>query len=232
MGKSNEGDRCGSVLLKGILIGAFGLTVMAMASQANATYIRGAASVSSTLTPWIPQTDVEQINNQSGLSSSYVNGVTDYDSYVSTVTHSYRPQYEWWAEAGTGAGSVYFDLGDVFTVDKIAFWNEDVTGISFFSAMFSVDNTTWGNQNSFSPSDTPYMVDYNADNFSLSSAVRARYIKFDLIAGNPEPGDNLNQPTVSIGEVAFSVAETVPEPTTMLLFGAGLAGLLGFRRKR
>jgi len=137
----------------------------------------------------------------------------------------------------SSSGSVSFDLGGVYTIDRIAFWNEDVTGIDSFTVTFSDDDITYGNDQMFSSddlTDNPYKDAYKADILALSDFVVARYVHFQLNAHLPESGagDHLTLPTVSIGEVAFSVAEPVPEPATILLFGVGVMGLLGSRRRK
>ena len=66
----------------------------------------------------------DNLINQSSLSSNYVNGVTDFDSYTSTTTANSRASGSNWQSAqGITTGFLSFDLGDTYKIDGIALWN-------------------------------------------------------------------------------------------------------------
>lgn len=149
------------------------------------------------------------------------------------------------------AVSIVFDLGSVLSVDGFALWNEDNYGIDEFTVSYSIDGSTWEEIDTYEASNNAYEVDYAADVFSFDSTTLAQYIKFDILSvwgvvynGSSSfdwtydddtttisYGDILPWYHISVGEVAFNV-EPVPEPSTALLFGAGLAGLAGFARRK
>lgn len=195
-------------------------------AQANATYIRSAASTTSSVGDAVPAANM---SNQSGLASTFINGVTDFDVYnPGSVTHDYPWANEWFAPLGTDVGSVTFDLGYVFTIDKFAFWNEDSGGVAGIDAFSSIDGSSWSLLlGTYAPTNTTLDSAYVADVFKFSTV--ARYVRFDMTAITPTDQGYL--PTLAVGEVAFSVAEAVPEPATMLLFGAGM-GVFGLFRGR
>lgn len=216
------------ILLKtAIAVTVFGVSSLVCGGSAEATYIRSAVSVVSTTTG--DASPVANLSNQSGLATSFINGVTDFDTYnPGSVTHDYSWANEWFAPLGSATGSLTFDLGNVLTIDRFAFWNEDSGGIAQLDAYSSFDGILWTpSLGIFAPTNNPLDVGYVADVFKFYTI--ARYVRFDLTA--TDPTDQGYVATMAVGEVAFSVAEPVPEPATMLLFGAGV-GMLGLFRGR
>lgn len=214
------------VLLKSVVVGVI---LFGAVQQACATYIRSAETVWSNTANAV---SVVNTSNQSGLISTYVSGVTEFDTYdPGSVNHLYPWGNEWFATEGTNTGALMFDLGGMFTIDRFAFWNEDSGGITSISVSISLDGSSWGaSLGTFTPSDNMLDVNYTADVFSFSAITQ--YVRFDLVA--LDPTDQGYLPTLAVGEVAFSVLEPVPEPATILLFGvgAGVLGLFGSRKKR
>jgi hypothetical protein len=218
------------ILRKGFVTGAIGACFLCAVSQANATAILSPDSATYSGTS---ATSTDLMIDRSGLATGFTSGVTNFDTYnPANVEHLY--QYgggsinEWFANYPTsGIGEVVFDLGDLYTVDRIAFWNEDGEGISSVGVSFSLDGITYGGVETFKLTDNAWGVNYTADILALSSFTLAKFVKFNLVAANPADD---GYPNLSIGEVAFSVNSPVPEPATMVLFGAGLLGLLGMRR--
>jgi PEP-CTERM motif len=172
---------------------------------------------------------VENAINQNGLSTKYVSGVTDWNTYFSGHPSESMVAYgnEWWGNPNSGlTGSVTFNLGGLFNIDKLALWNEDANGIASFSVYTSTDDVVFNLVASrLLPTDNPYGMDYFADIFSLTNST-GQYVKLDITAAG------IGYTTVSMGEIAFSTTTTAaPEPATMLLLGLGLIGLAGVRRK-
>jgi hypothetical protein len=187
-------------------------------------------TVSTTLGQWDGTSPISTITDQSGLSGGgYTSGVTDFDTYVATATHSWQHDdthhNEWFSNPGpTGTtGNIVFDLGGVYNISKLAMWNEDSYGVKGFTISFSMDGITYGGDQSFTAANNPFGSDYKAQIFLLSTTL-AKYIKIHII-------DGYNVNVVSLGEIAFD-ASAVPEPTTLLLLGTGLVGLAGMRRKK
>jgi len=209
------------------------VTLFASAA-ANASTILGASSIiSNTLGDRDGNVDIGNSIDQSGLSSGYTSGVTDFDTYLGgNPSHSFAALgNEWFASSAVTTGSVDFDLGGVYSLDRIAIWNEDAAGVSRLDIYTSLDslfavNTFVG---TFSLTNNTRNADYLADVLSLAAITGARYVRFDILGAYPDEGGAANQ--ASLGEVAFSVSP-VPVPAAVWLFGTALIGLAGFGKRR
>ena len=179
---------------------------------------------------------ISQITNaidHSGLTIPFISGVTDFNTYIGTnPTHSwiYVDSAEWFSRPGVTAGTVDFDLGAAYTVNQLALWNEEFSGLLTLNVTTSNDplfgtGTVVGN---FNPTDNPFDQNYPAEVFALASTT-AQYVRFEMTGPQiPNRGTYL-----SIGEVAFDVTP-IPEPTSLLLLASGLIGLgvAAWRRKK
>lgn len=199
-----------------LLIAAVAMLFFA-AGAAQATPIRSAVGASIIVgNEFGPDVDIGNAIDQSGLNIGYTSGVDDFDIYLGLNPLHIRTAAanEYFAMSGTTAGIVEFDLGAVFFIDRIALWNEDATGISLLDILVSTNGINFTEVvSNFVPFDNPFNVDYPAEVISLGGTFSAQYVRFDMNACPPE--------FCSIGEVAFSAAP-VPEPSGVLLFGAGM----------
>ena len=173
--------------------------------------------------------------NQSGLSSSFVSGVTDFDTYLATnPTHSVAAfNNEWFTESGIHSAQVDYNLGAIYNIDKLALWNEEFSGLGAFNLLVSSDNVNFSSLlSNIMPTNNPIGSDYLAQVFLLGTA--AQYIRLD-ITNCPQAGGGFDG--CGIGEVAFSVNQdnpsAVPVPAALPLMASGLAAFgLGRRRNK
>ena len=192
--------------------------------SSNASTIRGASSVINSVPKIANNLSIENTFDQSGLSSSYVNGVTDFESYVATTTHSISVTSEWGAYASPVV--IDYDLGDSYSVNKLAIWNaEGETGIKSVNIFASADSSfsTSINLGTFSLLGNPSSIDYLADVFGFSP-VTAQFIRLEV---------SNSSFAVALGEVAFSTSEIseVPIPAAAFMFAPALLGFMGLRRR-
>ncbi len=178
-------------------------------------------------------TTVGRSFDQSGLSTGYTSGVTDFDTYIaSSPIHSSDAGSEFTlTEASL---SVVYDLGSSMSIDALALWNEDAFGFGTGELSWSLNGIDFFALTTINPADNPAFLTYGAEVFSLAETF-LRYIRFD-ISDCPQP-DGLATIACGIGEVAFRVGDggvaEVPIPGAIPLFLAGLAGLqLRTRRQR
>ena len=172
--------------------------------------------------------------NQSGLSSGFVSGVTDFDTYLATnPTHSLVAFHnEWFTPQGVHSAQVDYDLGAIYNIDKLALWNEEVSGIGAFDISVSSDNTNFSLLSAgLTPFNNPQGSDYLAQLF-LFSSTSARYVRF-AITGCPQANSGFDG--CGIGEVAFSANQgeisSVPVPAALPLMASAL-GIFGLGRRR
>jgi hypothetical protein len=171
--------------------------------------------------------------DQSGLSTGFVSGVTDFDTYLATnPTHTnIFSGYEWFSNQGTTSATVTYDLGSIQTIDRLALWNEEISGIGSLNLLYSTDNINFFSlASNLSPTDNP-PGSYGADVFSFA-ATSAQYVRFEA-SGCPQaiPG---SFSSCAIGEVAFSTGRTttnVPEPFTIVGTLIGGTAALRMRKK-
>ena len=176
-----------------------------------------------------------QVNmiNQAGLLAAYTSGVTDFNTYLATNPLHTVDAFccEWFSPDGVMSGSLTFDLGAIYQVDRVAAWADEFAGFGTTNVFSSLDNSAFTLVGTFTPTNHLSLAQggpltYGADVAALL-VTNGRYIRFD-ISGPQVPRDYNG---LGIGEVAFSVSTAVPEPTSLMLLGCGLFGIRRLRRR-
>jgi len=205
------------------------LFVCLFAGSANAGLITQATSVTTSNAPDPAGWGVEHLIDQSGLSSNYVSGVTDFSSFVSTTTAEYSITGASNALGGAATSSpiFYFDMGSIMSLAGLAIWNQSGSAsVNIFDLYGSLDGISYSLLGSNfgapiqSPSAAPaYVASWAAQDM--------RYVRLDVLTNGGFSG------ATRFNEIAFdqvSVA-SVPEPSAFLLLGLGLTGLRFSRKK-
>lgn len=178
---------------------------------------------------------LEATHNQSGLSSGYTSGVTDFDAYIASApTHDNLGEQMWAGNNNTNQAEITYDLGGVFDLESFALWNrgdniDSPQGINSFelifseTADFSVSTTVSG----LNAAEIGTLGATLPEVFGFS-IIRAAFVKLNILSTY-----NTQFGIISFGEVAFEGAAVsdVPIPAALPLFLAGL-GAFGFARRR
>lgn len=157
------------------------------------------------------------ITSSSGLSQTYTDGVTDFDTLVSTATYN---GFGGATNTFTGFPQYYlFDLGSARGITAIGLWASRIpgdgsptsfslyAGPTIFSGLLGTFISTGGQAN----------APGQAFNFT---ATTTQFVLFEVLTTDAP----LNY-SPTIGQVVF---ESVPEPSTIALFAMALLSLFGF----
>lgn len=210
------------------------LVVLASAVSANAGVILSPVAIVTNSAGEFAPGDAAHAIDQSGLSAGFTSGVTDFATYMASApVHTFLyVGFEWFSSPGVNTGYWILDLGATYSLLHVADWNDEFSGLTSLRVSTCADAgcaTPVGIGGGI-PTNWPLSAtSYPADVFDLSGA-SSRYVRIDMTG--PQT-DNLYN-GLSIGEIAFDVAAPVPEPSTLLLIGAGalLAGIKRYRSAR
>lgn len=198
----SDGARIGRAVMVGML------SFVTVSTAFSAGIIRSPVSATATVPPASPG-DLQNAINQAGLSVKFVDGATDFDAYLAQQpTHDVLYfGYEWFSQAGVTSATLIFDMGAVTTMDRLAMWNEESSGIDSFTIAYSTDGITYTTvPGTFSPTNWPsypQTTAYTANIFQLGG-ITGRYVKMQITC--PQAG--AIYPGCSLGEIAFSTTPT------------------------
>ncbi|MBV9880782.1 MAG: PEP-CTERM sorting domain-containing protein [Gemmatirosa sp.] len=172
--------------------------------------------------------------DQSGLSASYVSGVTPFDTFVASTTTTLLPSNffdtSWFSANGQPLGTFDFTLASGSTISAFALWTDpqinSMQGIQRFTLRADDDPTFASATLLGAYSALPGNGD--ATNFGQVFAfapTTATYVRLTVLS-NYGSAD-----ITGISEAAFRgsapLATTTPEPASLALVGSGLLGLVG-----
>lgn len=90
-----------------------GVVLSPVDGTASDTYSGGGTPISNTF-------------DQTGLSPTFVSGVTDWNTYFAgNPLKNYVYSNEWFTNTGVNSALVTYDLGAVFNINNFALWEED-----------------------------------------------------------------------------------------------------------
>jgi len=170
--------------------------------------------------------------DQSGLSSGFVSGTTDFNSYIGGgPTHSSNSSAGAWVSSFMALdGRIDFDLGSTQVIQQVALWNGtsgSTAAIDEFVVFTSDDSTftTSTNVGTFNNAQNDGLDPFPVSVFDLTDST-ARFARIQI---NSNHGSNV---ITGMGEIAFDTVSAVPEPATFGLFSVGAVGLHYRRRRR
>lgn len=211
--------------LKNILIAAT-LGFAAAMPQVEAASIIGAVGVTTTMGEFSHTNEpITKTIDQSGLSSAYTSGVTDFDTYTATTTHIgiNDGTKSWFSAINNKTGTVTFDLGSSITIDAFALWNLhniNTNSIQNFSLLDDGNNLIGSFTAVKGPG--PDSNTINAQIFSFGP-VTTQHVILQVTS-------NYGGSLTGFGEAAFRQSASVPEPTSLALFAIG--GVALARRRK
>lgn len=206
---------------------------------AAATALSGAAQAAKIVAPVSVTVDsggvanptffaIDNIIDQSGLSKTYVPGLTEFEDFVAsdpTVTSALGTR--WLSASATGAARLTFDFGQAVTLSKLALWDDLSTTIS----LIRMSTPELGNFRDLKVTDV-LQTQAHAEMFAFQP-VTTRYLTFEITGCNV--GQVQNWPGCGLNEVVFAQGQmaAVPEPASwaLMIMGFGAAGAL-LRRRR
>ena len=204
-----------------VLVFLFGITRIGLAGP---TVFRSGQFHATTFTINFNTTD---LFNKSGLNGAVIEGVSDFDTVVSNVTHLTDGVSAWSTRDLVGPDSIDIDLGATFAIEKFAIWNAQsdplsggnlhLRNIGVFE-VYTDDNSTFASPTLVGTFSNPTQTDaaaIQANSFDIVDT-NARYVRVRIFGNHGSP--NFTQ----AGEFGFGTSAnpvTIPEPSSLILLG-------------
>jgi hypothetical protein len=161
-----------------------------------------------------PSVPLENMINQSSIDKPFVSGVTDFDTYFTTGAQPF-------GQGGPGnwqsnfsfnlplMGFVDFDLGDTYSLDRIAIWNRSLENVDvYFSDTPGGLTTLGGSFTLLNRLNFPFS--YLPEILELDGPIEARYMRFQINSTYKfSPSDTFAYAIV--GEVVLETVSGTPE---------------------
>lgn len=210
------------------------LASMSMAGTAQAGTMLQPVAASTSMGSFSSQYLPTFAINQSALSSSYISGVTDFDTFTATTTapstlNAGGSFNIWYSSANVTMGNFDFDLGGTYMIESFALWNDPQNagqGVNSFTLLAASDAAFTSPTVLGSYSAVNGLGNANVAQVFSFAPTSASYVRIQI---NSNHGSTF---VTGISEAAFEVS-AVPEPEAwaMMLSGLGLVGWVACRRK-
>lgn len=208
-------------------LGTFAAFTAVSVSTLHAQVVLGPVSISSPGTQVGSNSAIQKIIDQSGLTVGYTSGESDFASYVASTSTGTSPQLSGIVVGQVGDPRLFsFDLGAEYAVSAIGIWTAGTLWSTEFELFADDDfDFTNGVGASILGSST---LSLTGQAFSFSE-IRTRYVHFTGPAVTARSAS-----AYGLSEVVFGgrTVSTVPEPSMLALFLAGLALLTGAAMRR
>ena len=164
------------------------------------------------------------------LSSAYVSGVTDFDTYTASAftTLSGGGSFNiWYSAANVLTGNFDFNLGGAYSIESFALWNDPQSagqGVNSFTLLAASDAAFTTPTVLGSYSAVEGLGNANTAQVFTFAPTTASYVRVQIVSNH---GSTF---VTGISEAAFEVS-AVPEAETYTMLLAGL-GLVGFAARR
>lgn len=170
------------------------------------------------------------------VTSSFISGVTDFNTYTASSTSSTDNGIPWTAAAGNSTATITFDLGEQYKLTAMAIWNSppgSYPGPGQGTKLLTVeidDNLAFSSPLQVVTANLVAIPQLRvvggfADVSNPSNPLITRYVRLNIFSTNS------GSSPISLGEVAFR-ADAVPEPSALILLGCSLSSVAFIRRRR
>ena len=156
-----------------------------------------------------PQTSLGNMINQSGLDKPFTSGATDFDEYFTTGAQPFAQALftnNWQSEVDFSlplVGFVDFDLGDVYTIDKLGIWN-----ITLATGDVLVSETLGGpfvDAGDFTlPTKVNFPFSYQPEIVTLDAPIEVRYLRLGITSAHKFAASDTFTYAI-VGEVVVNV---------------------------
>jgi hypothetical protein len=182
-----------------------GIVILAVSLSAE-VIVSPVSVTESNLGTYNSTTPLTNMINQSGITTPFTNGVTDFDAYFTPNNKFSRnvDNTKWQSLVSFNlplVGNLDFDLGELRSISKLAIWNVSVKDVQVVIAEDQAGLDTAAPAGTFILTQNLFSFSMRADLITLPSSVQGRFVRLHILSEYKfSPSDNFAYAT--IGEVA------------------------------
>jgi hypothetical protein len=194
--------------------------IMGLNAAQGAVVLSPVSVVDSDLAPFDATTGFENIINRSGITDPFVSGSTDFDTYFAEAGKPFGNAHftnGWQSEVSFDlplTGYIDFDLGEAYTIDRIAVWNISLKDVTF--EVFEDLNGGGEPAGEFVlPNHLHFPFSYSVVLLTLDAPHRGRYLRLNILSTYTfDLSDTFAY--AMVGEVAVSAITAAPVPSVAI----------------